>query len=281
MISVIVPAHNEESVIERCLTALLDGVQPGELEIIVVCNGCSDGTAEKARAFGGPVTVLELDQASKTAALNAGDAAARGFPRMYVDADVVFPLESIRKVAEALAEDGAMLASPVADSELRMSSAPVRAFYDVWLRLPYNRVMVGTGVYALSESGRARFGEFPDIIADDGYVRSRFTPDERVAVEDAPVTVYAPRTFGDLVRVKTRSRVGGYQVAERFPSPETPDKKSVIAMIRSLPWGIGLPWKVMVYLWVNLVVRIRAHARLRSESSMVWDRDSSARAGAK
>ena len=49
-VSVIIPAHNEESVIGRCLAAMLEGAQPGELEIIVVCNGCSDRTGEKATA---------------------------------------------------------------------------------------------------------------------------------------------------------------------------------------------------------------------------------------
>ena len=51
MISVIIPAHNEESVIARCLEAFVTGAEPGELEAIVVANGCSDATAEIALAM--------------------------------------------------------------------------------------------------------------------------------------------------------------------------------------------------------------------------------------
>ncbi|MGD9408165.1 MAG: glycosyltransferase, partial [Gammaproteobacteria bacterium] len=46
LISVVIPAHDEEAVIQRTLGALLRSADPGEFEVIVVCNGCSDATAE-------------------------------------------------------------------------------------------------------------------------------------------------------------------------------------------------------------------------------------------
>ena len=102
--------------------------------------------------------------------------------------------------------------------DLRGSSLAVRAYYRVWTRLPYVREgMIGVGVYALSEDGRRRFEAFPDVIADDGYVRTLFDPGERVRVDDAPVRVYAPERFSDLVRIKTRSRLGRYELGQRFP----------------------------------------------------------------
>ena len=56
--------------------------------------------------------------------------------------------------------------------------------------------MIGVGVYALSEEGRRRFDEFPEVIADDGYVRMLFSGTERIRVDDAPsVRVYAPAGF--------------------------------------------------------------------------------------
>ena len=59
MISVVVPAYNEEAVIERSLKHLTDGAPEGELEVIVACNGCHDRTADLARAFGRSVKVVE------------------------------------------------------------------------------------------------------------------------------------------------------------------------------------------------------------------------------
>src|SRR3954465_1707083 len=59
MISIVVPAHDEEQVITRCLRALTEGTTADEVEVIVVCNGCSDRTADVARRFGGAVRVIE------------------------------------------------------------------------------------------------------------------------------------------------------------------------------------------------------------------------------
>ena len=105
-ISVVIAAHNEEDVLGRCLDALLQDARPRELEIAVVCNGCTDRTADVARGYGDGVRVIETPVASKTAALNLGDARVSGFPRFYVDADVVLPIASIRRIAASPSRGG-------------------------------------------------------------------------------------------------------------------------------------------------------------------------------
>src|SRR6476619_2539417 len=114
-ISVVIAAHNEQDVLGRCLDALLRTARMGELEIAVVCNGCTDGTADVARGYGEDVRVLETPEASKTAALNLGDRVVFGFPRFYVDADVTLPLASVRRIAVRLAKGDALAAAPVMD----------------------------------------------------------------------------------------------------------------------------------------------------------------------
>jgi glycosyltransferase involved in cell wall biosynthesis len=79
--SVVIPAHNEERVIGRCLEVLQAGLRPGELEVVVVANGCTDNTERVARSAVPAVRVVSLAEASKAAALNAGDAVASAFPR--------------------------------------------------------------------------------------------------------------------------------------------------------------------------------------------------------
>jgi glycosyltransferase involved in cell wall biosynthesis len=99
--SIVVPAHNEERVLGRTLSALLADTSPSEFDVVVVANGCTDGTAEVARGFGG-VRVVETDVPSKSHALRLGDETAAGFPRVYLDADVVLPAAHVRALCAAL-----------------------------------------------------------------------------------------------------------------------------------------------------------------------------------
>src|SRR4030095_14237372 len=94
--------HDEATLIEGCLRDLTAGAPPGELEVIVVCNGCTDDTEARARAFGDPVRVISTETASKALALNLGDEAARGFPRFYVHADLEVDRVAIVRGARGL-----------------------------------------------------------------------------------------------------------------------------------------------------------------------------------
>ncbi len=198
MISVIIPAHNEEPVIERGLRSLTQGAARSELEVIVACNGCNDKTAQIARQFGSPVRVIETEIASKANALNLGDMSASGFPRLYMDADVVMTIGSIREIVKALEVKGVLAAAPAVRTVfLAETSWAVRAYYEFWMALPYvQEGMMAAGAYAVNREGRKRFGSFPDVIADDGYFRLQFGPTERVEVRNAVSTVYARQTLG-------------------------------------------------------------------------------------
>jgi len=278
MISVIVPAHNEELVIARGLRAIVNGAAAGELEVIVACNGCTDRTADIAREFRSPVRVLDIPVASQIEALNAADEVATGFPRFYVDADVVLDIVSIRQIASALSEERVQFATPTLKMDLSETSWIIRAYYRVWTSLPYNTGCgaIGTGVYALSRHGRSRFGCFPAVIADDGYVRAIFSPAERVTVPDAVVTVSPPRTLDGFIKIHTRGRLGCFDLRSQFPKLQSLDKKdagSLVAFALRRPdlWPSFVP-----YLLLNLLVRRRALSQLRA-GTQTWERDISSR----
>jgi glycosyltransferase involved in cell wall biosynthesis len=279
-ISVVIAAHNEEDVVGRCLDALLETSRENELEIVVVCNGCTDRTAGVVRSYGGRVRVIVTPTASKTAALNLGVATVSAYPRFYVDADVTLTLDSVRRIAASLDEEGALAAAPAMDVDLRGSNMAVRGYYRVWLRLPYVREgMIGVGVYALSEEGRRRFDVFPDVIADDGFVRMLFDSHERVSVDDAPVRVYAPEQLSDLVRIKTRSRLGRHELAQRFPGlvareRTTKSYRAALVAIVVRPW---LWPAAAAYAAVQVQSRRRARKQLTSIADYVWERDQSSR----
>ena len=278
MVSIVIPAHNEESTIGRCLNRLLGEGSSAGLQVVVACNGCSDRTADVARQFGSRVTVVETNVASKVYAMNLGDEVAQGFPRFYMDADVVLSPQDIQRIAKSLEGGSALAASPGMEMDLSKSSWAVRAYYRVWRALPYTRQgMMGVGVYALSQAGRGRFERFPDIIADDGFVRVLFKPHERTAVTDAKSIVTAPATLTNLIKIKTRSRLGGYQLANRFPELLANDDKNYGAAMWDVLSRPALWPSVPAYLYVNLMAKRRAKQQLKKLDKYVWERDESSR----
>lgn len=277
MISIVIPAHNESEVIARALDAITRDAAVGEFDVVVVCNGCTDSTADVARRFSSAVRVIECATASKPNALNLGDAAAQAFPRVYIDADVIVTTDSIRALADRLRRGDVLAAAPRPTFELTNCSRAVRAYYDVQNQLPSSREGIGgSGVYALSETGRSRFGSFPAITADDGYVRIQFATDERVVVASAQSTVLAPRTLEDLISIKSRSHFGNYELATLYPNlwhNRGPSNRRSLMRLFRYPrlWS-----SLLVFCWVAVEARRRARRRLRSKNQ-TWMRDSSSR----
>lgn len=273
-VSVVIPAHNEEAVIARCLSSLQSGALEGELDIIVVCNGCQDGTADLARQAAPNATVIEIPVASKVAALNAGDRSAKYFPRFYVDADVELPIEDLRRVALVLAGDGALCAAPKPFFVLEDRPWAIRAFYDVWREIPYlTEDMIGSGVYALSEQGRARFEEFPDLTADDQFVQQLFDRSERKAVTGAQFAVHTPRSLKGLLAMRTRAYWGKMELASSGLACVGPPALGAKAVLRKARRPAQAP-AVAVYATVNILAKGLA----RKSAHTRWERDDSARA---
>jgi glycosyltransferase involved in cell wall biosynthesis len=280
--SIVIPAHNESRVIERGLESILRDSAPGQLEIVVVCNGCSDDTAERARRFGSRVKVVETSVPSKISALNLGDQHVTAFPRFYVDADVQISGEAIRDVAGLLGEDSPIVvASPRAVVAYQDRPFLVRAFYRVWTRLPYfTENMIGSGVYALSRKGRARFDQFPTITADDEFARLIATPAERRASSESTFTIYPPRTARGLLAIATRLRSGVDEFRDKFPqlsANNNTNSKRTLEVIASTPsmWP-----DAPVYLGIMLLAKLKARTRQRDVSSRAWERDDTSRQSA-
>ena len=202
--SVIIPAHNESRVIARTLSPLASLAAAGRIEVIVACNGCDDDTAEIARSFEG-VTVLTLDQASKRAALNAGDSAATRWPRLYLDADVEISPSAVREVFGALVPGGPLAVRPPVHYDLEGAHPFIHSYYRTRLRLPSARqALWAGGVYALSEQGHGRFDEFPDLTADDLFIDRLFKPEEKAVLNVEPVVFRPPRTLAAQLAVLHR-----------------------------------------------------------------------------
>jgi glycosyltransferase involved in cell wall biosynthesis len=98
-ISIVVPAFNEEKLIERSLQSIRDAssIFSREHEIIVCDNNSTDRTPELARAKGACVVFEPINQISR--ARNAGAAVAEGQWLVFVDADSFPSAELFAEVA--------------------------------------------------------------------------------------------------------------------------------------------------------------------------------------
>ena len=110
--SLVIAAHNEAPIIvERMKNALAQTI--GDLELIVVCDGSSDNTADLARSLDDArLRVIELDQRrGKAHALNTGAAAAKGDIIVFSDANALFAEDAVEALLAAFDDPAVGVAS--------------------------------------------------------------------------------------------------------------------------------------------------------------------------
>jgi glycosyltransferase involved in cell wall biosynthesis len=277
MLSVVIAAHNEENVIGASLDALLGQRTSAPFEVVVSANGCIDRTVDVARRPG--VTVIDRPESGKAAALNAGDQVATGFPRIYLDADILIPPGGLAALVDCFTEPARPLAVvPRRRVDTVGRPWPVRAYFRINERLPaFRNGLFGRGLIALSEQGRDRFDAFPAMIADDLFIDSLFSDAEKAEASGVEVVVEAPHTTRALVRRLVRVRRGNAQLRAAV------EGGLVAAKVRSADRWAWLHHVVLrdprvavaaiPYVMITLIAALLA----RREAGNSWGRDESTR----
>lgn len=262
--SVILPAHQEQDHIGPCLQALAAQAGVADLwrEVIVIANGCRDATADRARAEMAPLaaagwhlSVIETPEGGKVGALNRGDAAAQGDLRLYLDADVVVGPGMVAALCAALSGPGARYAGGRLVVP-RPASAVSAAYARFWQRLPFvAHGVTGAGLFAVNAEGRARWGDFPQVISDDGFARLQFAPRERLRV-DAPYHWPISEGLSTLIRVRRRQDAGTAELRRLYPALAANSGGDRPSGGRALRLGLTDPAGFAAYAVVSLAVRM-------------------------
>ena len=107
-LTVVMPAHNEESCIESTVGSVLSAEYPGEYEVIVVNDGSSDRTAqivESIAANDRRLRLVETNHIGKALALNKGIEEATGEVVVMIDADSRLERDGLMRFAEPFEDE--------------------------------------------------------------------------------------------------------------------------------------------------------------------------------
>jgi cellulose synthase/poly-beta-1,6-N-acetylglucosamine synthase-like glycosyltransferase len=251
-------------------------------QLVVYANGCSDHTADAARAWaaGRPdVQVVETTEKGKSQAWNAVKAYLRGDAPLwfFVDADVILHWRAVEALlAAAAAHPEAAVLSSLTVAAARYVPVRHRGFLESARveseRWKTQRRVVSARFYAIRREV-AEGIELPPGLLDEDLYLTRLLGSERVWRSDrARVFAREPATLREIARYQVRTRIGTFQ-ARRVSGPpvdsnKTPEMK---AQRRGVFWRLSWKGKVGKLLWVPLKVWVEWRARRVPPESLSED----------
>ncbi len=247
-ISIILPAHNEESVIEKSLKSILK--QKGNYEIIVVNDGSTDKTREKVeklmKKYRGKIKLINFDKGHSAAfARNRGSEVARGKWLIFIDADHIVEENFITKVENFLKKNTNIDATDF----LVFSYRPKTIIQKAWSS--YRKAFPSIGlIHIIKRSVFKKLGGFNENIFyyEDTEFRDRFLKAGFKFKGPINTIVYhiEPKTWSEFVRQRKWQARG---VKKSFK-----DKNYMIPLRYFLPVFISLSslfiwWLLPLYIF--------------------------------
>lgn len=224
-VTVVIAAHNEAANIGRRIENLLAcDYPPDKMSIVVVCDGCTDRTAEIARGHAGIRVIEVFPQRGKAFALNKGAEAALGEVLVFTDARQQFAPDAIRRLVEELYRDGVGAAGGelvLLDNEGAPQEMGAYWRYEKWIRrleaVVDSPLQCSGAIYAIR---REHFTPMPEgLVLDDMWIplhivrqgyRIAFVPEAKAY---DTVTPSYDREF----QRKVRTLAGNYQLMWAAP----------------------------------------------------------------
>ena len=179
--SLVIPAHNEEGVIEQLaarLTEVMDALD-GDAEAILVDDGSRDGTYELMLEAASADPRIRLVKLSRNfghqIALTAGVDVAAGDAVIVMDADLQDPPEVILELAARWREgyDIVYAVREVREGETRFKRATAAAFYRAFNKISEVQVPVDAGDFRLVD--RRALDVFNHMRESNRFVRGMFS----------------------------------------------------------------------------------------------------------
>jgi poly-beta-1,6-N-acetyl-D-glucosamine synthase len=229
-VSIVIAARNEASTIRQRIDNLLESDYPPEMmQIIVVSDGSTDGTADALRPYRRLVDVVVQPPAGKASAINAGVAAARHEVIVFADARQRFAPDALRALVAPFADpdvggvSGELLLDAESGSAVSTIADGVGAYwrYEKWLRRHESLIgstLGSTG--AIHAMRRDLWHPLPiETILDDVLAPMQVVLAGARVVFEGEAKAYdcaAPVAAAEFKR-KTRTLAGNYQLIALQP----------------------------------------------------------------
>jgi hypothetical protein len=249
-----------------------------DIRVIVVCNGCSDDTFDVASGYPG-IECVTLEAPSKTAAMNEGDRlAGDNFPRFYCDADIRIDGASIDAMLKSLDRLDATVVGPATTFDSVHSSWLIRQYYSALGKPPvsewFGERLVGRGIYGMNREARLRFDVFPEIIADDLFIESLFSSQEKRVCPAAHAFISVPRNALELIRSEMRVIAGNREHHSMMAAAAPVSRRSfpTFETIRRHVRHVGIKniGSMAIYFSIGLATRLALTLRLAANRRIHW-----------
>jgi cellulose synthase/poly-beta-1,6-N-acetylglucosamine synthase-like glycosyltransferase len=223
-VTILIAVHNGERFIRDKLESVTRLDYPRDLlEVLLLCDGCTDSTADIAAAFSG-VEVIRLARAGKAAALYHGIRRARGNIVLMTDVRQPLAPDSVRHLVANFADPTVGVASGdviilAGDTQ---EALDIRSYWqhESWIRHQLSRIdsMFGANgtLYAMR---RALMVPLPaDILLDDVYQPlAAFFRGYRLIMDREAKAYEYPTPLSTEFHRKVRTLAGNYQLLWHYP----------------------------------------------------------------
>ena len=229
-VSVVVPAHNEEKYVLRCIESIRAAAAQygGSVEIVVVCNRCTDRTEAIAAEHG--ATVVHNGDRCIASVRNAGIRAAKGGTILTMDCDNRMTPGTIAEAAELL--DSGKYIGGGAPMRFERYSFPLR-LNDWMCRLAFRLTGLWCGIFwarretFLAVGGFAELKAFEDAATAKALKKYGKSQGKKYGVLRHDHLINSTRKFddlGDWLYFKLMVRNAGALLKAAFGKTEAYDK---------------------------------------------------------